>query len=255
MMAMTMSVSRLTSPFHCGFMRAQLRNQGTLRNVARRLLFTSQKGGVGKSTLARSTAVALASRGRQVLLADFDSEQQTALRWQAQRRIRGIAPPIPAAGFSKARHLDRIAHGYDDLVIDTPGGQDAVSPSLAVSADFVFLPSSFSLDDIAPTLKLVQALRSAGVTPAHMASAFCRTGGSRRQEQQARSILAMNQIASLSVVLPQKDGFATLYATGRVGSEAANRHLRATALAFDEAILAFVGGIDGSLKGDDGTSR
>ena len=40
--------------------------------MARHILFTSQKGGVGKSTLARATAIALACTGRKVLLADFD---------------------------------------------------------------------------------------------------------------------------------------------------------------------------------------
>ena len=54
--------------------------------MARHILFTSQKGGVGKSTLARSTAIALAYAERKVLLADFDVEQGTCLRWQAQRQ-------------------------------------------------------------------------------------------------------------------------------------------------------------------------
>jgi ATPases involved in chromosome partitioning len=43
----------------------------TPTTMPRRILFTSQKGGVGKSTLARSAAVALAYAGRKVLLADF----------------------------------------------------------------------------------------------------------------------------------------------------------------------------------------
>jgi len=62
--------------------------------MARHILFTSQKGGVGKSTLARSTAVALACAGRKVLLADFDVEQRTCLRWQAQRQARRLEPTI-----------------------------------------------------------------------------------------------------------------------------------------------------------------
>ena len=60
------------------------------------------------------------------------------------------------------------------------------------------------------------------------------------QEQQARSILEMNRIAVLDTVLPQKDGFISLYATGRTGREAGQPKLRSVALAMDEALLAFI---------------
>jgi chromosome partitioning protein len=69
--------------------------------MARHILFTSQKGGVGKSTLARSTAVALADVGRKVRLADFDVEQRTCLSWYAQRQARRLEPTIAAAKFAK----------------------------------------------------------------------------------------------------------------------------------------------------------
>ncbi|MGE3150653.1 MAG: ParA family protein, partial [Pseudorhodoplanes sp.] len=76
--------------------------------MARQILFTSQKGGVGKSTLARSTAVALACAGRKVLLADFDIEQRTCMRWQAQRRARRLEPSIEVAKFSQESKLGRV---------------------------------------------------------------------------------------------------------------------------------------------------
>src|SRR5947208_3442241 len=80
----------------------------TALGMARHILFTSQKGGVGKSTLARSTAVALASAGRKVLLADFDVGQATCLRWEAQRRARRLEPAIDAEKCSKDTKLDRL---------------------------------------------------------------------------------------------------------------------------------------------------
>ena len=87
------------------------------------ILFTSRKGGVGKSTLARAMAIALAAEGRKVLLADFDVEQRTCLRWQAQRLARHLEPAIDVEKFSKGAKLDRVAHRYDDVVLDTPGQQ------------------------------------------------------------------------------------------------------------------------------------
>jgi chromosome partitioning protein len=208
--------------------------------MPRRILFTSQKGGVGKSTLARSAAVALAYQGRKVLLADFDVEQRTCMRWQAQRTARALKPAIEVAAFSKEKKLERVEADYDDIVIDTRGQHDELSIDLALSSDVVFLPSSFSLDDVAPTLLVVESLRQAGVAPARIAIVFCRTGSSSRQEQQARSILAMNQIVALNEMLPQKDGFASLYATGRTGREATQSRLRALALAMDRALVDFI---------------
>jgi chromosome partitioning protein len=208
--------------------------------MPRRILFTSQKGGVGKSTLARSTAVALAYAGRCVLLADFDVDQRTCMRWQAQRVARALEPRIEVEAFSKEKKLGRVEYDYQDIVIDTRGQHDELSLDLAVSADVVFLPSSFSMDDVSPTLRVVESLRSAGVPSARIAIVFCRTGGSKKQGQLARSILEMNRIAVVDAVLPQKDGFISLYATGRTGREAPRAKLRSVALAVDEALLAFI---------------
>jgi chromosome partitioning protein len=208
--------------------------------MPRRILFTSQKGGVGKSTLARSTAVALAYTGRKVLLADFDVDQRTCVRWQAQRVARALEPRIEVEAFSKEKKLGRVEYDYQDIVIDTRGQLDELSVDLAMSADVVFLPSSFSMDDVSPTLRVVESLRSAGVSSARIAIVFCRTGGSKKQGQLARSILEMNRIAVLDAVLPQKDGFISLYATGRTGREAPQQKLRSMALAVDEALLAFI---------------
>jgi chromosome partitioning protein len=214
--------------------------------MARHILFTSQKGGVGKSTLARSTAVALACSGRNVLLADFDVEQRTCLRWHAQRQARRLEPTIDVAKFSKEAKLDRVSQQYDDVVMDTRGRHDELSLDLAMASDVIFLPSSFSLDDISPTLTVVEMLRNAGVSSARVAVVFCRTGGSARQAQRARSILEMNGIAALDPVLPQRDGFVSLSATGRTGREAANARLQSIAMAVDQALLQF---IDGATSG------
>jgi chromosome partitioning protein len=210
--------------------------------MARHILFTSQKGGVGKSTLARSTAVALACSGRNVQLADFDVEQRTCLRWHAQRQARRLEPTIDVAKFSKEAKLDRVSQQYDDVVMDTRGRHDELSLDLAMASDVIFLPSSFSLDDISPTLTVVEMLRNAGVSSTRVAVVFCRTGGSARQAQRARSILQMNGIAALDPVLPQRDGFVSLSATGRTGREAANARLQSIAMAVDQALLQFIEG-------------
>jgi hypothetical protein len=75
---------------------------------------------------------------------------------------------------------------------------------------------------------------------ARIAVVFCRTGGSARQAQRARSILRMNGIAALDPVLPHRDGSVSLSATGRTGREAPNATLQSMALAVDQALLQFI---------------
>ena len=208
--------------------------------MTRRILFASQKGGVGKSVLARSLSVALTERGRKVLLADFDSTQGTCLRWQAQRKARNLTPSIDVVGYDNPKKLLKAAKRFQDVVIDSPGRLDAQTVELAGMADAVLLPSSYSLDDITPTLRVIETLRKQGAPEDLTAIVFCRTGGSRVQEDQARSILAMNAIPALEAVFPQKDGFSPLYATGRVGREAPNRHLKEAAQQIDRAMINFV---------------
>ena len=50
----------------------------------------------------------------------------------------------------------------------------------------------------------------------------------------------MNEIAALDAVLPQRDGFVSLSATGRTGREAPNATLRSIAIAMDQALLQFI---------------
>jgi hypothetical protein len=50
----------------------------------------------------------------------------------------------------------------------------------------------------------------------------------------------MNEIVALDPVLPQRDGFVSLSATGRTGREAANAALRSIATAVDQAMLQFI---------------
>ena len=50
----------------------------------------------------------------------------------------------------------------------------------------------------------------------------------------------MNGVAALDPVLPQRDGFISLSATGRTGREAPNAALQSIAMAVDQALLQFI---------------
>src|SRR5271170_5323114 len=86
--------------------------------------FVSQKGGVGKSTLARLIAVGAARRGLRTLLADFDLEQLTCVEWSALRQKNAIEPEIDARPFKSLKKLRKSEDGVEFVVVDTRGLAD-----------------------------------------------------------------------------------------------------------------------------------
>lgn len=120
------------------------------------LAIVSQKGGVGKSTLAVHLASEAAAQGRRVLLLDLDP-QGSAMEW-ANRR--GDLPP-DVSGANPASVSQEVAQaaedGYDLVVIDTAPHADHAALQAARSADLVAIPcrpSTFDIAAISATLDL-----------------------------------------------------------------------------------------------------
>ncbi len=133
------------------------------------VVFANEKGGAGKSTLASLVATAMLYRGAKVAVIDLDLRQQSMSRFFANRRrwlpAAGVQAPVPleyklaedtvtlaeatpeevVARFSEAV---RMAMEDTDLVIvDTPGGDSAVSRAAHLQADLVVSPMNDSFVD------------------------------------------------------------------------------------------------------------
>ena len=54
-----------------------------------KIAMVGQKGGVGKSTLARIIAVEATKGGLQAKIADMDTQQSTSVNWAARRAEKG----------------------------------------------------------------------------------------------------------------------------------------------------------------------
>lgn len=118
------------------------------------IALTSEKGGVGKSTLAFNLAGALSERGR-VVLVDEDSRVQSAAMW-AQ------LAPVPFAVCTP----DQAQQGLGDaeyLVVDSegrPAREDL--RELVQTFDRVLIPCGVSRLEITSTLNLWRALSTQG---------------------------------------------------------------------------------------------
>lgn len=122
----------------------------------------SQKGGVGKSTLARLIAVAQAKRGSRVKIADFNLKQKTCVKWAATRSKAGHKPEIAAEPFSSVK-VALSQSAYDLMVFDTRPDSDTESLAIAQVSDLVILPTGVTIDDLEPQVNLAHELKMKGI--------------------------------------------------------------------------------------------
>jgi chromosome partitioning protein len=123
------------------------------------LTIVAQKGGVGRSMLARSMAVQGLIQGRRTAILDLDP-QGTCLLW-GQRR----AAPAPTVVGPEGRSVaDRVAElrdrGADMVVIDTPPHtQPIINAALAVADAAILVTGPFpeDLEQVGPAAAIVKA--------------------------------------------------------------------------------------------------
>jgi len=121
----------------------------------------SQKGGVGKSTIARLIARTYAAAGWQVKICDFNTRQLTSVDWVGSRMSAGIEPAIAAEPYNTVKSFKRET--ADLLVADGKPDSDQSSLDIAKVADFIVLPTGLALDDLKPQVLFANELVSKGV--------------------------------------------------------------------------------------------
>jgi chromosome partitioning protein len=199
--------------------------------------FVGQKGGVGKSTLARVLAVAAAREHHKVLIGDFDLEQLTCVEWSAMRMRHGIEPDIDTQAFKSLKKLRKTVTDYDLVVVDTRGLADELTEDVSKESDVVFLPSGTSMDDLRPTLALAKKLAKSKSVSNKIVIILSKVGRSERLLEEAQSIIADAGFDTLSAVWPERDGFQADLDVGRAGSETSYPHLKLAAKEIETAMM------------------
>lgn len=199
--------------------------------------FVGQKGGVGKSTLARVLAVAAARENYKVLIGDFDLEQLTCVEWSALRMRNGVEPDIDAQAFKSLKKLRKSASDYDLVVVDTRGLADELTEDISKESDIVFLPSGTSMDDLRPTLALARRLAKTKSLSNKIVIVLSKVGRSERLLDEAKRIIEDAGFETLGAIWPERDGFQSDLDFGRAGSESSNPHLKLAARDIELAML------------------
>jgi chromosome partitioning protein len=127
------------------------------------LAVLSQKGGVGKSTIARLMATAYAGVGWRVKLADFHTKQLASVRWAGERLRTEVQPKVPAEAFANVRKALTQQTQYDLMVFDGKPNFDSVTLEIARESDMILVPAGVTLDDLDPQVKFAHELLQRGI--------------------------------------------------------------------------------------------
>jgi chromosome partitioning protein len=180
----------------------------------------SQKGGVGKSTIARLVAREYVKAGWTVKIADLDLSQGTSFNWQARRLQASLEPIVPVERFGSVdQALKAAAPLYDLVIIDGPPHSTIGTLKIAEASDMIVLPTGLSLDDLEPSVLLAHELVKKGISRQKIAFALCRVGDSEVEIAEARSYVEQAGYMVLNGEIPEKTAYRRASDEGRTLTE------------------------------------
>jgi chromosome partitioning protein len=200
------------------------------------IAFVSQKGGVGKSTLARALAREAAAGGMKVKVADLDVQQGTSVDWHRQRLAAGIEPVVAVQAYATATQALAEADGHDILIIDGPARTSQATAEIAKIADLVVQPTGASLDDLRPAVREFHGLVKAGVPIARLTFALNRIG-TPAEEADARAYLEEAGYGVLAGALVERPAYRQAQNAGHSVTETRFAALRERADALIQSLI------------------
>ena len=200
----------------------------------------SQKGGVGKSGIARLLAVEFVRAGWSVKIADLDTMQGTATKWKARRDRAGISPEIPVEKFATVERAVREAERFDLIIIDGPAHAEQGGRSMARASDLIIMPTCYGLDDLEAQVEAAYELEEATIDRNRIWFVFSRTSGSAAEDQAAREYLQRAKINFFEPVLPELPSIRQGHNGGKAASEISFPVIREKAVALAVAVATQV---------------
>ena len=197
----------------------------------------SQKGGAGKSTLARLLARELAQAGLRVKIADLDTQQATCTAWASDRAEAGIEPEIQVQPFGNLRTALDEAGRFDAYILDGRPHSSRQTADIARAADSIVIPTGQTKDDLRPAVQLAHSLVDAGIEPSRIAFALVKTTRSAAEIAAARMYLETTDYRLLEGELPVSTAYGIAHDAGKATTETAYRSLNAKAERLAQAMI------------------
>ena len=178
------------------------------------ILIAAQKGGAGKTTLARNLSVAAALDGRKVLCLDLDPQGSLRAWWESREAdTPAMLERDPAPHALKAT-LDAARAQFDLCIIDTPPAHPEWLNEPLAAADLVLIPVRPSPDDLRAVGATIAAVNEAKVP---FVFALSQTPRARITEEAARVLAQHGRVAPVNIA--QRVAYAETGATGQGVSE------------------------------------
>lgn len=208
----------------------------------------SQKGGVGKSAIARLLAVEFIRAGWSVKIADLDTMQGTSTKWKARRDRAGLQPEVPVEKFATVERALKEAERYDLLLLDGPAHAEQGGRSMAKASDLILMPSCYGLDDLEAQVEAAYELEESRIARSRIWFVFSRTSGSPAEDQAAREYLQRAKINVFEPVLPELPSIRQGHNGGKAASEISFPVIRERAMALAVAVAAQVQSVTASKE-------
>jgi len=182
----------------------------------------STKGGVGKSSIARALAVAISSSGYRVRLCDLDIAQTTSIDWY-KRRLQNGGDTLASVEMYRTvndalQNTVDIQPNFDAIILDMPGRSSIETLQLALAAHLIIQPTSETLDDLTPAVKLFHELKGKGIPYGKMAFALNRIT-TEFEAAQALEYIQRTGYDVLDGIIQDKAGYKLAQNTGRTIQE------------------------------------
>ncbi|SAL52646.1 ParA family protein [Caballeronia concitans] len=200
------------------------------------IAFVSQKGGVGKSTLARALAREAAAGGLRVKVADLDTQQGTSVDWHRTRMDAAIEPSVSVESYKTAAQALAVADHFDILILDGPARTSQATLDIAKAASLVVQPTGASLDDLRPAVREFHALVKAGIPSGRLTFALNRIG-TDAEEADARAYLGEAGYSVLSGCLVERPAYRQAQNGGYAITETRYAALNARADALIQSLI------------------
>lgn len=197
--------------------------------------FVSQKGGVGKSTLARAL-LAVGAHAMRTRLADLDPGQASVVAWERARRRNAIPALGEVKAYANAREAIAESGDVELLILDTAARTNRATLDIARMSHLVVQPTGASADDLEPAILTFHELVKEGVPKDRLVTAICRVM-SEGEEETVRAYVTDAGYQVLDGSIPERIGYREAQNRGRAITETDTAKLNQRADALMQALL------------------
>lgn len=183
----------------------------------------SQKGGVGKSTLAQVLAVEASRQKLKTLLADYDPQQKTSYEWSRRRKIK--SKYLVVQSFTTFQTIIKQEKFHDLIIIDGPARTSQGTLEIAKQANLVIQPTGSSLADLKPSVNEFHSLVKTGIKKNKLLFVLNHLA-TKSEAEAAKEYLTMADYSVLNHSLKEKASYRLIQNEGKSISEVSYKNLR-----------------------------